>query len=131
MQQCDPLGTLGFVTTLHPIVEHIREEVPSLALNAWYLDDGTLAGRPEDLAAALDIVGHDGPPLSLYLNRYKSLLYIPGHCNASQSSLPGDIPVTREVFCILGYPAGPPSCENVLQASIDKIKESLSVLHNV
>ena len=36
VQQGDPLGPLGFSLTLHPIVERIKAEVPSLALNAWY-----------------------------------------------------------------------------------------------
>ena len=46
MQQWDPLGPLGFALTLHLIIERIKVEVPTLALNAWYLDDGTLVGSP-------------------------------------------------------------------------------------
>ena len=42
VQQGDPLGPLGFSLTLHPIIERIKAEVPSLPLNVWYLDDGTL-----------------------------------------------------------------------------------------
>ena len=49
VQQGDPLGPLGFALTLHPIIKRIRAEVPSLALNAWYLDDGTLVGSTQDL----------------------------------------------------------------------------------
>ena len=55
VQQGDPLGPLGFSLTLHPIVEHIKAEVPSLALNAWYLDDGTLVGPP---GGSLGCTGH-------------------------------------------------------------------------
>ena len=40
VQQGDPLGPLGFALTLHSIIERIKAEVPGLALNAWYLDDG-------------------------------------------------------------------------------------------
>ena len=43
VQQGDPLGPLGFVLALHPIVERIKREVPGLLLNSWYLDDGTFA----------------------------------------------------------------------------------------
>ena len=39
-----------------PIVEHIQEHVPNMRLNSWYLDDGTLVGSPDQLAAALDII---------------------------------------------------------------------------
>ena len=132
VQQGDPLGPLGFSLTLHPIVERIKAEVPSLALNAWYLDDGTLMGPPEGLSAALDIVERDGPSLGLHLNRGKSLLIIPSQCDASQSPLPPDIPVISGGFCLLGCPIGPPSyCEEVLQVRISRIRESLVVLHDM
>ncbi len=72
VQLGDPLGPLGFSLTLNPIVERIRAAVPSLTLNAWYLDDGTLSGPPDALLAALNIVENDGPPIGLHLNR-KSL----------------------------------------------------------
>ena len=68
VQQGDPLGPLAFALTLHPVVEGIKVEVPGLALNAWFLDDGTLAGSPGDLAAALHIIESDGPSVGLYLN---------------------------------------------------------------
>ena len=130
VQQGDPLGPLGFALTLHPIVEHIKAEVPSLALNAWYLDDGTLVGQPGDLLAALHIVERDGPSIGLHLNRSKSLLFIPRDCDASQSPLPPDVPVTCAGFCLLGCPIGPPSfCEEVLQDRVVGIRESLRVLH--
>ena len=85
VQQGDPLGPLGFSLTLHPMVERIRAEVPGLTLNAWYLDDGTLMGSPEDLAAALNIIEEDGPSVGLHLNRAKSLLFIPVEADASLS----------------------------------------------
>ena len=132
VQQGDPLGPLGFALTLHPLVERIKAEVPSLALNAWYLDDGTLVGPTEDLSAALEIVEREGPSLGLYLNRGKSLLYIPNQCDAAKSTLPPDVPVTRGGFCLLGCPIGPPSfCEEVLQARVAKIRECLDVLRDL
>ena len=42
VQQGDPLGPLDFASTLHPLIEKIKAELPGLTLNAWYLDDGTL-----------------------------------------------------------------------------------------
>ena len=75
VQQGDPLGSLGFALTLHPLIEMIKAELPGLTLNAWYLDDGTLMGHLEDLAAALHIVERDGPSLGLHINRSKSPLY--------------------------------------------------------
>ena len=73
VQQGDPLDPLGFALTLYPLVERIRAEVPSLALNSWFLDDGTLVGPPEDLSAALEIVESEGPSLGLNLKHSKSL----------------------------------------------------------
>ncbi len=132
VQQGDPLGPLGFALTLHPIIKRIQTEVPSLTLNAWYLDDGTLSGPPEALLAALKIIETDGPPVGLHLNRSKSLLFIPTSVDASTSPLPVDIPITQEGFTLLGSPIGPPSyCESVLQARVSKLKETLSVLHDM
>ena len=52
VQQGDPLGPLGFALTFHSLIEKIKDELPGLIPNAWYIDDGS----PEDLAAALHIV---------------------------------------------------------------------------
>ena len=45
IQQGEPLGPLGFALTLHLLVERISAEVPSILLNAWYLDDGTVGAK--------------------------------------------------------------------------------------
>ena len=132
VQQGDPLGPLGFALTLHPLIEKIRAEVPGLFLNAWYLDDGTLIGSPEDLATALRIVERDGPSLGLHLNRGKSLLFILEDADASLSPLPPDIPISRRGFSLLGCPIGPPDfCEEVFQARLAKLKVSLGALRDM
>ena len=130
VQQGDPLGPLGFALTLHPIVERIKAEVRyTLALNAWYLDDGTLIGSPKDLSAALQIVETDGPSVGLHLNRGKSLLFSPKASDISKSPVPPEVPVTHAGFYLLGCPIGPPSfCKEVLQ---DKIRKSLELLHEM
>ena len=75
VQQGDPLGPLGFALTLQPIIEKIKEEVPNLLINAWYLDDGTLCGSASDLCAALAIIEEDGPARGLHLNRANASHY--------------------------------------------------------
>ena len=126
------LDPLGFSLALHPVVEHIRTEVPGLVLNAWYLDDGTLMGSPEDLAAALRIIEDEGPSVGLHLNRAKSLPFIPEESDASLSSLPSDIPTTRGGFTLLGCPIGPPSyCEEVFGGRVAKVKSSLGALGDI
>ena len=127
-----PTWSLGFALTLHPIVKRIQEQVPGLTLNSWYLDDGTLVGFPDQLAAALNIIEQDGPALGLNLNRSKSLLFIPEEEDASLSPLPSDIPVTRQGFSLLGCPIGPPTfCEDVFLRRVSKIKASLDSLHDL
>ena len=115
VQQGDPLGPLGFALTLHPIIQRIKTELSALALNAWYLDDGTLVGSSKDLSDALHILESEGPSVGLQLHRSKSLLFIPNTCDSSLSTLPSDIPVVRNGFCVLGCPIGPLwYCEEVL-----------------
>ena len=78
--------------------------MPSLAMNAWYLDDGTFSGN---LVAALHIVEGDGPLVGQHFNCHKSLLYIPSQCDSSNSPLPPEIPVTWSGLTLLGCPVDP------------------------
>ena len=54
--QGDPLACLFFAVVLHPIILKISSEVPGLLLNGWFLDDGSLVGKLEDLSAAANII---------------------------------------------------------------------------
>ena len=129
VQQGDPLSPLGFALTLQPIIEHIKEEVPSLKINVWYLDDGTLCGTPNDLLKALKIVEEDGPARGLHLNHAKSLLFIPNDGDSSCNPLPSDIPTTSEGFILLGSPIGPPSfCEATMLKRVEKVMAAVSRL---
>ena len=107
VQQGDPLGPFGFSLALHPIVRKIKEQVPGLVINAWYLDDSTLCGSPADLARAHSISESDGPSHGLFLNRAKSLIYTPSTCSVSHPLL-CDIPTTFEGFTLLGSLIAPP-----------------------
>ena len=131
VQQGDPLGPLGFSLALHPIVRKIKEQVPGLVINAWYLDDGTLCGSPADLARALSIIESDGPSYGLFLNRAKSLIYIPSTYSVSHPLL-CDIPTTSEGFTLLGSPIGPPTfCESSVADRVDKIRAIISNLSDL
>ena len=129
VQQGDPLGPLAFGLALHPIVEKIKSEVPTLNINVWYLDDGTLCGTPDDLARALHIVEEDGPARGLHLNRRKSLLFIPQDASALPNPLPADIPSTSEGFGLLGAPIGPPEfVESSIMNRVQKIEMAVDQL---
>ena len=132
VQQGDPLGPLGFAITLQPIVERIKREIPSLLCNTWYLDDGVLCGTPEDLVAALKIIEEEGPPRGLYLNRHKSLLYIPPGDDLVNNPLPQDIPITSSGFCLLGAPLGLRGfCESSALGRVAKIQSALGRLRDL
>ena len=134
VQQGDPLGPLGFALALHPILIKIRNRLPSLTINSWYLDDGTLCGSPGDLRTALDIIEEEGPSYGLTLNRSKSLLVIP--CDDSSvddpsftNPLPAEIPTTRGGFTLLGSPIGDSQfCNETVLQRVLKVKPALDLL---
>jgi len=101
VQQGDPVGPLGFALAIHPIVEKINEEVTGPHINAWYLDDGTLCGSLDDLAAALAIIEAEGPCHGLCLNKSKCLLHAVADVPVSNSIL-SDIPLVTGGFDLLG-----------------------------
>ncbi len=130
VQQGDPLGPLGFSMALHPILQEIRDKVPGLIVNSWYLDDGVLCGSIDDLLSALHIVESNGPPCGLHLNRAKSLLF---HSSSEAPptglDFPLDVPVAHDSFTLLGAPIGPPSfCNQFVLDNVQKIFEFAPLL---
>ena len=103
--------------------------MPGLLINAWYLDDGTLCGSPRDLQKALDIIEEDGSACGLHLNRAKSLLFVPAGASISLSSLPSEIPITREGFDLLGTPIGSVLTKN--ESVLKRVKKIRSILERV
>ena len=104
VQQGDPLGPLLFSLTFHPIMERIKREIPDLNLNAWYLDNGTICGNPNNLMSALRIMEEDGPAKVLFLNRVKSLIYVPADLNVPDTPLFPKISASRQRRSGLWWP---------------------------
>ena len=77
MQQGDPLGPLLFSLVLQTLTQKIKEACPNLALNVWFLDDGTLIGRTDDVLRAVQIISEDGPRLGMQINPPKCELWWP------------------------------------------------------
>jgi hypothetical protein len=123
-QQGDPLGPLLFSLVLHKLVKDIAGQIPGLYLNAWYLDDGTIAGPTSLVAKAIEILAQDGPKVGLHLNPKKSVLFwpsspgIPGHNdNIFDSAIQR---TTSEGIIALGCPIGSPKfIQDYLLARID------------
>ena len=61
------------LSTCPPIVNivYTDEEYADLSHNAWYLDDGSLAGKPASVLRALNIVSSQGPALGFNINLKK------------------------------------------------------------
>jgi len=77
VQQGDPLGPLLFSLVLQTLTQKIKEACPALALNVWFLDDGTLIGRTDDVLRAVQIISEDGPLLGVRINPPKCKLWWP------------------------------------------------------
>ena len=101
VQQGDPLGPFLFALVLHKVAGAIKEdtECSQLSYQAWYLDDGILAGKKSSICRSLSLIQELGPPLGLYVNVSKCELY----CPSDTSSFPSELKVSHlPHFEILG-----------------------------
>ena len=71
IQQGDPLGPLLFSVVLHSLVKLIEEQVSSLDVHVWYLDDGTIISDIHLVVKALGVIEEVGPQLGAHLNHGK------------------------------------------------------------
>ena len=81
----DPPGPYLFALVLKRIVNMIYtdEECADLSHNAWYLDDGSLAGKSASVLRALNIVSSQGPALGFNIHFKKCELYGTGDLSHS------------------------------------------------
>ena len=77
MQQGDRLGPLFFALVLHKVIDAIDadDDCLHLILQAWYLDDGVLAGPRQAVLRALSIIEDLGPPMGIFINLSKCELF--------------------------------------------------------
>ena len=130
-----PLAGLAFSLTLQPILEMIQEEVPTLDVNAWYLDDGTLVGTKDELQAVVDILQREGPARGLHLSTSasvqapalpKSSVWCPGDLSSrGEDPLARGIPRVRKAgVMVLGAPVGSNQfVRDALERRVRKIQE--------
>ena len=132
--QGDPLASLLFSINLQPVVDMIRQEVPDLKLQVWYLDDGTLIGTKADLQKAVDIILREGPARGLFLSTAntvhfplmpKSTIWSPNNISTSNDPLERGIPLIKDSgIVLLGTPIGDTQfTENWIKKKIKKVKD--------
>ena len=138
-QQGDPLASLLFSLVLQSVVNLISERVPDLSCHAWFLDDGTMVGKVEDLRAAVDILLEEGPALGLTLSSEgtvrppaspKSSIWCPNLTPLVEDPTHRGLqPIQGEGIVLLGSPIGSPLfVEGEIKKKIDKVEEITNLL---
>ena len=111
--QGDPLAVLLLALVLHPVILRIKEDVLTLKVNSWFLNDGLLAGKADEVTEAIRIIFEEGPRRGLHLS---TEITVPGNSKSavwsSQSADSGDPlglgikPILEPGFTHLGAPVG-------------------------
>ena len=77
-------------------------------------------------------VDSGGRRRGLSLNRSKSILFISQDADASNLSLPAQIPISRSGFCLLGSAIGPAAfCESIVMSRVEKIRTAVTKLRDL
>ncbi|KAL5457665.1 hypothetical protein EMCRGX_G034949 [Ephydatia muelleri] len=131
VQQGDPLGPLFFALVLHKVIDanDADDDCLHLILQAWYLDDGVLAGPRQAVLRALSIIEDLGPPLGIFINLSKCELF-------SRSDISMFPPVMKASHVphldILGTPIGDYHfCTGFFAAKRAELTKLLSMLEDV
>ena len=144
LQQGDALASFLFSLALHPVIKRVELEVPTLALHAWFLDDGTAVGSKEELQAMITIVEREGASRGLVLStafttkapgQPKSTVWSPIHQDQSeeQDPLQKGVPrVNMPGITLLGAPIGSRNfVRSELEAKVEKIQKTIEMLPNI
>ena len=77
VQPGDPLGPLLFALVLQKIISAVDVDVECIEMlfNAWFLDDGVLAGPKSAVLRAMHLIEELGPPFGIFINFAKCELY--------------------------------------------------------
>lgn len=94
VQQGDPLGPALFCLAIQRIISSLQ--MLNLDMNLWYLDDGTVAGEPEVVLKALNMIIDRADEIGLQLNYQKCEVSV--LCTYSNEMKAGIIQNFRESF---------------------------------
>ena len=89
VQQGDPLGPFYFTLVLHHLVLTITKDDnrQDLLFNAWFLDDGVVAGPSSSVQHVVHLLQDLGPSLGLHLNPPKCELFSQGDLSLFPSEM--------------------------------------------
>ena len=131
VQQGDPIGPLLFCLTIHKLISNLKAE-----FNVFYLDDGTIGGKLDDIFDDLKSIEEKGKEHGLHLNVEKSELisHDPSSVEVLLSSFPGLQFVNANDATLLGSSLGDiASINETLEAKTNQLKligERLCYLHS-
>ena len=109
VHQGDPLAGVLFALVLHPaVILAIIAAVPSLALHAWFHDEGNAVGTVEELKTVVDVICRENHPRGLNLNPDKFSVWCPQAIGPGEADpLQCDIKRVEESGVkLLGCPVG-------------------------
>ena len=134
VQQGDPLGPFLFALGIHQrIIKKVGEACPSLAFNAWFLDDGTIVGPSAEVRRALSIIEQEGAKLGLRVNLDKCELFWPtaNRDHLESGPFPAQLSRARSGVKLLGGAAtlDPAFHASIFQRRVDKAKTLMETLH--
>ena len=116
-----PLAALLFSLALHQLILKIKLNCPALRLNMWYLDDGHICGKIDDVLLALEVIKKDGFDLGLILNQSKCVVF-----GKDLSLFPADIIRSQSGINVLGVPVGNLDfVQNSIKRQIAKMEDLL------
>jgi len=129
VQQGDPLGPFFFALALRPCCLKLKDVLKD-SLSVWYLDDGTIVGRKEEVLKAWDVIHEEAAKVALRVNAGKCELFATAD-GVDLIDFPSSIiRCSSQGFDLLGSPIGTPEwCNSYIKSKrVDKIAKAL---HNL
>ena len=119
-----PASLAIFTLVVHPVILAVRDEVPGLKLNTFFLDDSFQIGRTEQLQRALQIIVREGEPRGLRLSPGKSTLWSPSGAVQTDNFGYGVRFITEDGIRVLGSPIGKEEfVKKYLEEAVEKCRE--------
>lgn len=138
VQQGDPLGPALFCLTIQRIISSLQ--LLNLDLNIWYLDDGTIAGEPEAVLKALNVIIDKANEIGLKLNYRKCEISVLGIHNDDakveaiqkfRDLFPGIQEMNPDNAFLLGSPLTDQSAIVCMNQKIDDLEHLTEKLKNI